>query len=62
MTIDDALTRVRKTRKQISDLCGNDPEKLVKYYQKKQKRHAKRLVHPEINTVREDQSDYNAKS
>ena len=61
MTIDDVLTRVRKTRKHISDVCDNDPEKLVRYYQKKQKRHKKRLVHPELNSVREDQSDYNTK-
>lgn len=62
MTIDDALTRVRKARKRISDSCENDPEKLVRYYQEKQKRHETRLVHPEINTVREDKSDYNSKS
>jgi hypothetical protein len=58
MVIDDALTRVRKTRKHISDVCDNDPEKLVKYYQKKQKRHKKRLVHPDLNSVREDRANY----
>ena len=61
MAIDDALTRVRKTRKHISDVCDNDPEKLVRYYQKKQKRHKKRLVNHELNSVREDKSDYSTK-
>ncbi len=61
MAIDDVLTRVRKTRKHISDVCDNDPEKLVRYYQKKQERHKKRLVHAALNSVREDQSDYNTK-
>jgi hypothetical protein len=44
MEPDSPLERVRKARCQISEECGNDPQRLVEYYMKLQERHHERLV------------------
>lgn len=45
MKPDSPLVRVRKAHCQISEECGNDPQRLVEYYMKLQERHRDRLVH-----------------
>ena len=44
MKDDPVISRIRDTRHHISEKCGHDPEKLVEYYMKRQKKHQKRLV------------------
>jgi hypothetical protein len=44
MKPDSPLERVRKARCQISEECGNDPQRLVEYFMKLQERHRDRLV------------------
>jgi len=58
MNDDNALSRVRKIRNSISEKCGNDPENLVKYYQKKQKAYKNRIVSSQDLSVREEPPEY----
>jgi len=45
MNPDPTLARIREARRRISQKCGHDPEKLVRYYMKLQEeRYADRLV------------------
>ena len=43
MKDDPVIRRIREVRHRISEECGHDPEKLVAYYIKRQKKHPERL-------------------
>jgi hypothetical protein len=44
MKDDPTITRIRKTRHNISKKCGHDPKKIVDYYIKLQKKHKERFL------------------
>ncbi len=44
MSDDPTITRIRKSRHRISAKFDHDPEKLVKYYMRRQKKHKDRLL------------------
>lgn len=44
MKDDPTIERIRRARHRISEKCDHDPQKLVRYYIERQKRHQERLV------------------
>lgn len=46
MTIQDdpTIARIREARRQISEMCDNDPDKLVAYYMEVQKQYQSRIL------------------
>jgi len=44
MKDDPTISRIRAARKKISARFGNDIEKLVKHYMKRQERHGHKLI------------------
>ena len=44
MQADPTVERIRQIRHKISEECGHDPKKLVKYYTKYQQRFSGRLI------------------
>jgi hypothetical protein len=41
---DPTITRIREARHQISEECGHDPKRIVKYYGELQKKYQDRIV------------------
>ena len=41
---DPTITRIRETRHKISEKCGHDPQKIVEYYAKLQKKYQDRII------------------
>ncbi len=58
MNSENTIGRVRKVRQEISQSFDNDPEKLIHYYQQKQKKYNKRLISQEEYTVKEKPAEY----
>ena len=49
---DPTITRIREARHRISEECGHDPQKMVEYYSKLQKKYQSRIIsNPEQDTV-----------
>jgi hypothetical protein len=47
MQEDQAMAEIREARRQISEECHHNPQKLVSYYKELQLRHKDRLLRPE---------------
>ncbi|MFL6214588.1 MAG: hypothetical protein ACJ74J_11940 [Blastocatellia bacterium] len=41
---DPTITRIREARHQISEECGHDPQRVVAYYGKLQKKYQGRII------------------
>lgn len=41
---DPTITRIREVRHQISEECGHDPQRIVEYYSKLQKKYQDRII------------------
>jgi len=41
---DPTITRIRKSRRRISEKCGHNPQKVVEYYIELQKRYQHRFL------------------
>ena len=41
---DPTITRIRKARHQISEECGHNPQRIVEYYGKLQKKYQDRIL------------------
>lgn len=44
MQEDEAIAEIREVRRQISEECDHDPQKLITYYKELQLRHKERLL------------------
>jgi hypothetical protein len=59
MKTKDAISRVRDSRKMISDIFNNDPVKLVEHYEKLQEKHKYGKTISNTYIVKEDPKIYN---
>lgn len=41
---DPTITRIRETRHRISEECGHDPQRIVEYYAKLEKKYQDRII------------------
>jgi hypothetical protein len=41
---DPTITRIREARHRISEECGHDPQRIVEYYAKLQKKYQDRII------------------
>ena len=41
---DPTITRIRETRRRISEECGHDPQRIVEYYAKLEKQYQDRII------------------
>jgi hypothetical protein len=48
MQEDKAIAEIREVRRQISEECDHDPDKLINYYKELQLQHKERLLQLEV--------------
>ncbi len=54
---DPTIARIREARRQISEMCDNDPDKLVAFYREVQKQYQSQIVKaPSIHKVADDET------
>ena len=41
---DPTITRIREARHQISEECGHDPQRIIEYYGRLQKKYQDRII------------------
>ncbi len=47
MSEDQVIGRIREARRQISEECDHDPQRIVEYYKELQRKHKERILSSE---------------